>query len=107
MKTKLSISLTRLKEIVTKLSEELRWYAQKADANPRFVEKQNALIQDLCAIHNDLDCLNNFDLWSDIEERMKSLEELDPQIDAHCILIHVKPGEARNQSFIEIKPTAI
>lgn len=104
MKAKLSISMTRLEEIIAKLSEDLRRYAQKADANPQFVEKQNKLIHDLCAIYNDLDCLDRFDMWSDIEQRMKELEALDPQIDSHCIMIHLRSGPVRNNSFIEIKP---
>lgn len=103
MKATLSISLTRLEEIIAKLSEELQRYAQKEDANPLFVDKQNQLIIDLCNIHNDLDCLDLFDMWADIEQKMKELEKLDPQIDSHCIMIHLKPGPVCNNSYIEIK----
>lgn len=104
MKQTLSISLSHLEQIIEELRAELLRYAGRENAKPAFVEKQNRLIADLCTIHNDLDCLDMFELWSDIEQRMKDLEKLDPQIDSHCILIQMKPGQAKHSSFIDIKP---
>ncbi|MEI6766903.1 MAG: hypothetical protein WCM76_14835 [Bacteroidota bacterium] len=104
MKFALATSLSKLEEIIAMLTDDLRRYAQKEKANQQYVQKQNKLIQDLCGIHNDMDCLNNVELLSDIEQRMKELEAADPQIDSHCILIHRKPGPVCNNTFIEIKP---
>ena len=104
MKQKLSISLTRLEKVINEMMDDLRRYASKDGAKDNYVQKQNGIIEELCAIHADLDCLDMFELWSDIEQRMKELEKIDPQIDSHCIVIQMKPGQAKHSSFIELKP---
>ena len=104
MKQTLSISLSHLEQIIEELRAELLRYAGRENAKPAFVEKQNRLIADLCTIHNDLDCLDMFELWSDIEQKMKDLEKLDPQIDSHCIVIQIKPGRPNILHSLTLNP---
>ena len=38
------------------------------------------------------------------QNRIEKLEIIDPQLNAHTIVLHTKPGNKYNYSFIEINP---
>jgi hypothetical protein len=97
-------ALSGLERIIINLSEGLRMYAKKDNASEIFVQKQNELILELTNLYNRLAGLKYLEIWEDIEIRMNQLESLDPELSAHTIVLHTKPSNNCNYSFIEINP---
>lgn len=97
-------SLAGLERIIIGLAQGLQKYAQKECANEMYVRKQNELILDLTKLYNQLSGLKYLELWVDIEDRIERLEKFDPELNAHTIVIHTKPSNRNNYSFIEINP---
>lgn len=104
METKVFHAVAGLERIITELALGLQKYAQKEGANEMYVRKQNELIMDLTQLYNKLSGLKYLELWADIENRIERLEEIDPQLNAHTIVIHTKQANKYNYSFIEINP---
>lgn len=104
METKLLTAVAGLDRIIADLSNSLKKYVQKKGASELYVQKQNELIRDLICLYNQLSELKFLQLWVEIETRIKNLEEQDPELNAHTIIIHTRPGNQHNYSFIEINP---
>lgn len=93
-----------LEKIITELTNDLKRYVLKEGANERYIKKQNEILFELTDLYNQLYHFRYLEFWEEAESRMRKLEELDPGLNAHTIVIHIKPGKGNNYSFIEINP---
>ena len=96
--------VARLENLVIRMLQDLQRYAQKEGASEIYVKKQNEIILELVGISNSLSSLKYLELWLDLEARMQALEEYDPNVNAHTILLHTRPAAKYNYSYININP---
>lgn len=104
MSTEVLPVMAGLEKVILELSNGLRRYVMKNNANELYIQKQNELIFDLTTLYNKLSYLKYIEVWEELEKRMEKLEGIDPQLNAHTIVLHTKPGNKHNYSFIEINP---
>lgn len=104
MATDVLPAIAGLERIILELSNGLRRYVKKDDASEMYIQRQNELILELTKLYNRLLGLKYLETWEELENRIEKLEIVDPQLNAHTIVIHTKPGNKYNYSFIEINP---
>ena len=104
MATDVLPAIAGLERIILELSNGLRHYVMKEKTNDLYIQKQNELIFELTNLYNRLCNMKYLETWEDIERRMEKLEAIDPQLNAHTIVLHTKPGNKYNYSFIELNP---
>ncbi|MEI6764632.1 MAG: hypothetical protein WCM76_03260 [Bacteroidota bacterium] len=98
------MGMARLEKVIEALRKDLVRYSEKPNANDTFIDKQNTLIAELVTAFNDLDSLHFFETWQDIETQIRQLENIDPELNAHNIMLHLKPGSVTKYSRIIINP---
>ncbi|MES2592705.1 MAG: hypothetical protein V4608_12540 [Bacteroidota bacterium] len=98
-----SKGLTDLEAIIQDLITELENYAKRTDANLFYIDKRNALIQKLIDVYNSIDMLNLYDIWLNIEAKIKEIENKDKEISGHTIYLQMSPT-GNNNSIITFNP---
>ncbi len=97
------IGMSRLEKVIEDLRRDLERYSQKPDANDKFIQMQNQVISNLVIAFNDLDTLQYAEVWESIEDTIDRIERIDPELNAHNILIQTRPGTLKC-SRIAINP---
>jgi hypothetical protein len=83
--------IPQLKQIIDDLVTELQQYAQKENANPFYIDRQNKLVQRLVAVYNETEELEHFYFWRAVATEMKRINNTNPQISGHTIQIRTRP----------------
>lgn len=104
MTTDIYPAIAGLEHVIIELSNGLKRYVKKEGANDNYIQKQNELIFELTNLYNKLLSLKYLETWESIEKKIEEFENKDPQLNAHTIVIHTKPGNNFNYSYIEINP---
>jgi len=104
MTTDVLSSLAGLERIINQMASDLMRYVHRENASELYVQKQNEIILELTNLFNKLSSMRYLELWTDIENRIEYLEKVDPELNAHTIVIHTKPSNNCNYSFIEFNP---
>ena len=92
--------IPKLEDIIDRLSDDLRKYSKSGSANPKYIDKQNKLIEELIQINNNYVGLLHYELWLLIEENMAEIERKDKSINAHQIKIITGHSEYPFSSFV-------
>ncbi len=83
--------LSSLKQIILERRKLLEAYAQKANANVIYINRENQLIQSLTEIYNEFSLLKHQDLWKSIENNWKNLENSDANFSGIQIQLRTHP----------------
>ena len=86
---------SKLEKVIEDLRKDLMAYSEKPGASEKFMNKQNAIIKNLVESFNDLETLRFYETWELIEQEMAALERIDPELNAHTILIQTRPGKTK------------
>lgn len=81
-----------LNQVIQKMIKGLENYVLRQDANPKFVESQNQQIKTLVAIYNSLPDSTEGGRFLWLENEITRLENCDPTISGHNIIIRTKPS---------------
>lgn len=88
-----------LQEVIAKMINGLENYARRKDARQGFVDQQNELIKSLVAIYNSFPESEEGSRFYWLEQEIFLLENLDPTISGHNIILRTKP-KGHNFSLI-------
>jgi len=77
--------------VIDKLKTDLESYAKIPNAKLEYIKKQNAIIADLCEVYNAVNCMKLSDIWAHIDYEIARLEDLDPVLSGHRIILRTKP----------------
>ena len=99
-----SEGLLLLKTIIEKKQIALQKYVDTPNANQFFIDKENNLIQELCAIYNSFDEMNYYPIWVHVEEIMKiDMKHTHDNLDGHIIIFkRVENAQIHRMSRIEL-----
>lgn len=93
-----------LEKIIEVRKDALLKYASQQNANQFYIDKENALIQELCKIYNAVDELDFYPVWLNAEEIMKiDMKSTHDNLDGHIIIFkRVENARIDRMSRIEL-----
>ena len=93
-----------LEKVIESRKEALVKYASQQNANQFYIDKENALIQELCTIYNAVDELDFYSVWLKAEETMKNqMKHTHDNLDGHIIIFkRVENAQTYRMSRIEL-----
>jgi hypothetical protein len=92
--------MSRLERVIEALKKDLVRYSEKPDASEQYIKKQNDMITALVASFNDLDSMRYYETWEIVEDEMYKLEKIDPELNAHNILLQTRPGKTIHSRIV-------
>lgn len=95
---------TLLEKIIEVRKDALVKYASQQNANQFYIDKENALIQELCTIYNAVNELDFYSVWLKAEETMKiQMKNTHDNLDGHFIVFkRVENARIDRMSRIEL-----
>lgn len=93
-----------LEKIIEVRKEALVKYASQQNANQFYIDKENALIQELCTIYNAVDELDFYPVWIKAEAIMQNdMDATSNNLDGHIVIFkRVENARIDRMSRIEL-----
>jgi hypothetical protein len=91
--------LPELEAVINKMAKDLSSYSTNVNANPKYIEIQNGLIEELVQINNNYMGLKYYEIWLHVEDNIAKIEAKDKSINAHMIKIITGISEHPFSSF--------
>lgn len=96
-------SIESLKILIDARIFDLQKYSSNDNSKAYYISLENKLIQELVNIYNVVSALKYYDIWINIEDKMKKLEKIDDQIHGHRIEFRLKQ-KGNNFTLITCNP---